>query len=52
MILKSDLLSYLLYESDAEKVPLGKEVQMIENYLALKKLEYKRDLDIRVDTLW
>jgi Histidine kinase len=52
MILKlSDLLSYLLYESDAEKVPLHKEVQMIENYLALKKLEYKRDLGIGgVDT--
>jgi hypothetical protein len=51
MILKlSDLLSYLLYESEAEKVPLSKEVQMIENYLALKKLEYKRNFNIRFET--
>lgn len=51
MILKlSDLLSYLLYESEADKVPLGKEVQMIENYLALKKLEYKSNFNIRFET--
>ena len=51
MILKlSDLLSYLLYESEAEKVPLSKEVQMIENYLALKKLEHKSDFNIRFET--
>jgi hypothetical protein len=51
MILKlSDLLSYLLYESEAEKVPLSKEVQMIENYLALKKLEYKSNFNIRFET--
>jgi two-component system LytT family sensor kinase len=51
MILKlSDLLSYLLYESDWEKVPLSKEVQMIDNYLALKELEYKRRPGIRFDT--
>ena len=51
MILKlSDLLSYLLYESDAEKVPLSKEAQMIENYLALKKLEHKRQPEIRFET--
>jgi two-component system, LytTR family, sensor kinase len=51
MILKlSDLLSYLLYESDAEKVPLTKEVQMIENYLALKKMEYKHNVGIHFET--
>jgi hypothetical protein len=51
MILKlSDLLSYLLYESESEQVPLSKEVQMIENYLALKKLEYKQVIDLRFET--
>lgn len=51
MILKlSDLLSYLLYESDAEKVPLSKEAQMIENYLALKKLEQKSHPAISFET--
>lgn len=49
MILKlSDLLSYLLYESELDQVPLGKELQMIENYLSLKKLEYKQQLDIQL----
>jgi sensor histidine kinase YesM len=51
MILKlSDLLSYLLYESESDQVPLSKEVQMIENYLALKKLEYKQEIDIQLAT--
>lgn len=51
MILKlSDLLSYLLYESESEQVPLSKELQMIENYLALKKLEYKKKIDIQLET--
>ena len=50
MILKlSDLLSYLLYESEIKQVPLEKEVTMIENYVALKKLAYKKGLDIYVD---
>jgi sensor histidine kinase YesM len=47
MILKlSDLLSYLLYEAESKQVPLDKEVKMIQNYVALKKLEYKDKLDI------
>jgi two-component system LytT family sensor kinase len=51
MILKlSDLLSYLLYESETDRVPLSKEVKMIENYIALKKLEYKGSIDIRFQT--
>jgi two-component system, LytTR family, sensor kinase len=51
MILKlSDLLSYLLYESESDVVPLSMEVKMIENYIALKKLEYKGSIDIRFQT--
>ena len=51
MILKlSDLLSYLLYESDSEQVSLSGEVHMIENYLALKRLEYKQRIDLQLDT--
>jgi hypothetical protein len=51
MILKlSELLSYLLYESESDQVPLSKEAQMIDNYLALKRLEYKRKVDIRFET--
>lgn len=51
MILKlSDLLSYLLYESEADRVPLAKEVQMMENYIALKKLEGRQRIDVRLIT--
>jgi len=51
MILKlSDLLSYLLYESESDRVPLSMEVKMIENYIALKKLEYKGSINIRFQT--
>ncbi len=47
----SDMLDYLLYESNAAKVPLIKEVKLIENYLYLQqirfgnrlKLNFKRD---------
>jgi two-component system, LytTR family, sensor kinase len=47
MILKlSDLLSYLLYEAESKQVSLDKEVKMIQNYIALKKIEYKNKLDI------
>jgi sensor histidine kinase YesM len=51
MILKlSDLLSYLLYESESDRVALSKEVKMIENYIALKKLENRDNIDIRFQT--
>jgi len=51
MILKlSDLLSYLLYESETDRVPLSKEMKMIKNYIALKKLENRDNLDIRFQT--
>lgn len=47
MIIKlSDLLSYLLYESELKQVPLIKEVKMIQHYIELKKLEYKNKIDI------
>ena len=50
MILKlSDLLSYLLYEGELEKIHLVKEIKMIQNYIDLKKLEYKNKLDVRIE---
>jgi LytS/YehU family sensor histidine kinase len=49
MILKlSDLLSYLLYRSDGERIPLSSEVEMIGNYIQLKKLQYPDRMDIHL----
>ncbi len=43
LILKlSDILSYTLYESNTEKVPLTKELALIENILALEKERYEK----------
>jgi sensor histidine kinase YesM len=45
MVLRlSDLLNYLLYETDLGQVTLFKEVAMMQNYMALKKLEYGNQL--------
>jgi len=41
MILKlSDLLSYILYESDARHVPVKKEINMVSDYCSLKELSF------------
>lgn len=38
VILKlSDFLRYVLYDTSSEKIPLGKEVEMIETYVGLQK---------------
>jgi sensor histidine kinase YesM len=45
MILRlSDLLSYLLYETESRQVTLAKELAMIQNYMVLKKREYQNNL--------
>ncbi len=47
LILKlSDILSYTLYESNAEKVELDKELLLIENIIALEKERYEKRVTI------
>lgn len=36
----SDMMRYMIYETNAKKVPLAKELEYIDNYLALQKLQY------------
>jgi Histidine kinase len=40
----SDLLSYILYENEKEQVPLEKELEIIKNFLILKKMFYPKSL--------
>ncbi|MEO8762835.1 MAG: histidine kinase [Ginsengibacter sp.] len=42
----SALMSYMLYESNAPKVPLTKEVTYLQNYLDLEKLRFGQRLSI------
>lgn len=46
----SDLLSYMLYECNAERMPLKKELELIENYINLEKLRYSERLDLKFET--
>jgi len=36
----SEMMRYMIYEANVEKVPLKKELDYIENYLHLQKLQY------------
>jgi len=42
----SDLLNYMLYECNTDRVPLKKEIELLENYVSLEKLRYGDHLDI------
>lgn len=41
----SELMSYMLYDSNLAQVPLRKEIQYIENYITLEKIRYGDRLD-------
>jgi len=50
MILKlSDLMRYVIYEADTEKIAIQKEVIFLENYLELQKLRLTKDADLKFD---
>jgi len=42
----SNLLRYMLYEVGEEKVPLAKEVEMLENYIELQKLRLEAGCNV------
>lgn len=45
----SDLLNYIIYECNAEKVSLDKELEFIRSYIDLEKLRYDDSLRINVN---
>jgi len=40
----SDLLRYMLYDSGGEKISLDKEIEQLENYIALQQLRFGEDV--------
>jgi hypothetical protein len=44
----SDLLRYVLYEGNAARVLLSKELKMIEDYVGLEKVRYGNKLDLNI----
>jgi len=42
----SDLLSYMLYECDAPKVKLEKEISMLKEYISLEKIRQGKRLEM------
>ncbi len=44
----SNLMSYTLYESNTERVPIQKELEFIENYFFLEKMRYSSNKDIKL----
>jgi LytS/YehU family sensor histidine kinase len=44
----SELLSYVLYESEKERVPLEKELEIVKTFLILKKTFYPKALKFSI----
>ncbi len=49
----SKLMRYMLYETDKQTIPIGKEVAFLEDYIKLMKLRLAEDVavDLKVDQL-
>jgi LytS/YehU family sensor histidine kinase len=45
----SDMLRYMLYECRQDKVPLSKELKMLQDYMTLEKIRYGNQLDLNID---
>jgi sensor histidine kinase YesM len=46
----SELLDYVLHETKTPYVPVEKELQQVNNYIALESLRYSERLEVRVNT--
>ena len=44
----SELMRYMLYESNDAQIPLEKEVSYLENYVELQKIRFEEDVEIRM----
>ena len=49
LIRLSELLRYMLYESNEEKIAITNEIEHIENYVSLQQLRFGEDVKISLD---
>ncbi|MCW3118963.1 MAG: hypothetical protein JWM28_3045 [Chitinophagaceae bacterium] len=45
----SDIMRYLVYECNEEKISLNKEIEFIRNYIEIEKMRYKADVRFTVE---
>jgi len=45
----ADLMRYMIYDCDKEKIPLDKEILFIQNYIDIEKIRYKADVRFTVE---
>lgn len=48
LIKLSELLRYMLYDSARDKIPIGQEIEQVENYLSLQQLRFGEDVEMDV----
>ncbi len=49
LIMLSDLMRYMLYESDEKRVTLSAEIDYLKSYIELQKLRFGNDMKISID---
>lgn len=45
----ADIMRYLIYECNEEKIPLDKEIDFIRNYIEIEKIRYHADIRFTVE---
>ena len=45
----SDIMRYLIYECNEDRIPLNKEIDFIRNYIEIEKMRYKADVRFTVE---
>jgi two-component system, LytTR family, sensor kinase len=45
----ADIMRYLIYECNEERIPLDKEIEFIRNYIEIEKIRYNADIRLTVE---
>jgi sensor histidine kinase YesM len=45
----SDIMRFLIYECNEEKIPLEKEIEFIKNYIEIEKIRYDADIKFTIE---